>query len=190
MFSLSLSRLSPFFPSFSLLPWSCSVRKLAETLTPPNESSSSFFSAIVGQIISVYFWIFPSFSHSIFIDFCLVTVSAKMTQDVEMKELQDPSNSVASTSPSTLHRKISKSIIYLRGVWAILGFPQIRWILLEISLSNGVLGNRTFAFRFEGDCSAYRDRRFWTGSSKNSACCSPNNGLKAKVEVFGALCFP
>lgn len=34
-----------------------------------------------------------------------------MTQDVEMKDRTDPSNSVSSTGPSTLHRKYRLKII-------------------------------------------------------------------------------
>ena len=97
-----------------------------------------------------------------------------MTQDVEMKELPAPSNSVTSTSPSTLQRK-GKELILCGTLTS-----------LKIFSDFGCVG----VFRFEGDSIAHREQRVCSRGSPHCACYSAYHDIKEEAEGVCALWIP
>lgn len=136
-----------------------------------------------------------------------------MTQDVEMKDRTDPSNSVSSTGPSTLHRKYRLKIIciHFMNIWYliiwdlhlkmistvpdVIFFFSTKLKVLFFSLtSNRGLGffvhlfPRYLGCRVEGDSITHRDGFIHQRGAENCASYSPHDGIEEEAEGASALC--
>ena len=202
---------SPFFADFILLKklsWNWKACSSADSVLDSSKSSTFFreskvkfsqfpfsftFKHLSDQNFTFLIWIFTS----IFISISNCFRFSKMTQDVEMKEQAAPSNSLPSSSPSTLHRKFNQSAIYtcllLLSFWRLVMEIELFLMLFELD-TYGFFSdlNKFFwvSVRFEGNCVSDRDRCIWPWSSPYFAGYKTYYGFKTEAEGICTFCIP